>query len=340
MVLETNTCLLVNQLLAGNHGHSDSSKFNYFFAMNRLASPQFIIPKIRQTNYHCPNQTTDLSDLLGSLLGASLIGKCRVPLGQSQEILYTMSPFRSFTQVEAKISFYTKLGLELAPETFFCIQKCSIDEASSLPWGICPPLEDSGYVAEPHRKASISSSISSDNTTDSGYASGREAERPTSPESQSIGRLEIGYEELTANCFFTLGKINWQLVTGGPVHTSDYVVALSLYDSSIWAIYDAWDDSDFTGVTEEEQNEAEDDPQPSFRPYQSKLWGRLPGLGNSKQAMLRIAENVQTWCFESNNRIDWRSCKGEWSSDDVPLFLPARKDSGGKPKPLFEPVQG
>lgn len=144
MVLETNTCLLVNQLLAGNHGHSDSSKFNYFFAMNRLASPQFIIPKIRQTNYHCPNQTTDLSDLFGFLLGASLIGKCRVPLGQSQEILYTMSPFCSFTQVEAKISFYTKLGLELAPEAFFCIQKCSIDEASSLPWGSCPPLEDSG----------------------------------------------------------------------------------------------------------------------------------------------------------------------------------------------------
>ena len=90
-------------------------------------------------------------------------------------------------------------------------------------------------------------------------------------------------------------------------------------------MYDAWDNSEETVVTEEEPNEAEDDSQPSFRPYQSKLWGRLPGLGNSKQAMLRIAKNVQTWCFESNSRIDWRSCKGEWGSDDVPLFLPARK---------------
>lgn len=145
-----------------------------------------------------------------------------------------MSPFSSFTQGEAKISFYTKLGLGLAPEAFSCIQKCSIDKASSLPGG-CPPLEGSGYVAGPHRKASIRSSISSDNTMGSGYASGREAERPISPESQTIGKLEMDHEQLTAHCFFTLGKMNWQLVTGGPVHASDYVVALSLYDSSLWA---------------------------------------------------------------------------------------------------------
>ena len=106
-MLETNTCLLVNQLLAGNYGDSDSSKFNFVFAMDRLASPRFIIPRIRQINYHRPNQTTDLSDLFGFLLGDSLIGKCRVPPGQSQEILYTILPFCSFTQIEAKISFYT-----------------------------------------------------------------------------------------------------------------------------------------------------------------------------------------------------------------------------------------
>lgn len=221
---------------------------------------------------------------------------------------------------------------------FSCIQKCSIDKASSLPGG-CPPLGGSGYVAGPHRKASIRSSISSDNTMGSGYASGREAERHISPESQTIGKLEMDHEQLTAHCFFTLGKMNWQLVTGGPVHASDYVVALSLYDSSIWAIYDPWDNSEETGVAEEKPSEAEDDWQPSFRPYQSKVWGRLPGLGKSKQALLRIAENVHSWRFESNNCIEWRSFKEEWGSDDVPLFLPARKDSVGKPKPLFEPIQ-
>lgn len=106
-----------------------------------------------------------------------------------------MSPFSSFTHVDAKLSFYKKLGLDLAPKTFFCIQKWSIDAASSLLWGSCPPLEGSEYVAGSHRKASISSLISSDNTMDSGYSSGRKAKSPISPESQTIRKLEIDYED-------------------------------------------------------------------------------------------------------------------------------------------------
>ena len=110
-------------------------------------------------------------------------------------------------------------------------------------------------------------------------------------------------------------------------------------DSSIWAIYDALGDIKESWETDEESNEAQDELQPSFRPSRSKLWGRLPGLGNSRHAMARIAENVQTCCFDSNKEIEWRICKGNWIPIDVPLFLPARKDSDGNVKPLFEPVQ-
>lgn len=148
-----NECLLLNQLAAGNHDDSYSSEFSVLFKMDRLANPQFIIPSIRRTNYHCFEETTELSDLFGLLLGGSLIGQCRVPLGQFQDFLFMMSSFAALTQIQAKISNYTNLRLETAPESFFCTQKCPINEASRSPWGGCPPLEPSGYVAEPPRKA-------------------------------------------------------------------------------------------------------------------------------------------------------------------------------------------
>lgn len=303
--------------------------------MNRLASPAFIVPRIRRTNYHDAEETSYLSGLLRFVLGRSLIGQCRVPLGQSEDYLYTISPCASLIQVEAKIADYKKLGFGhvLASEHFFCIEKCPINEASRSPWGGCPPLEPSGHIAEPRKVSG-----KSDKSADSGYASGREADRSANPESRNIEKLAIDYEELTARCFYTLGILKWQHVTGGRVHSSDYIIAVSLYDSSIWAIYDAWDNHEETQATDEELDEAVYEPEPSFRPALSENWGRLPGLGSSRQVMIRIAENAQTYCFEKYERIEWRICKGDWSSADVPLFLPARQGSDGKVKPLFESI--
>ena len=162
---------------------------------------------------------------------------------------------------------------------------------------------------------------------------------PANPESQNVEELKIDYDVITGSCFFPLGKFNWQPVAGGCADTSDFVAAVSLYDCSIWAIYNSGEDIQECWETDEESNEAQDEPQPSFRPSKSKLWGRLPGLENSTHAVARIAENVQTCCFESNKEIEWWICKGNWSSVDVPLFLPARKDSDGNAKPLFDTVQ-
>lgn len=55
--------------------------------------------------------------------------------------------------------------------------------------------------------------------------------------------------------------------------------------------------------------------------------------------MARIAGDVHTCCFDSKKEIESRVCKGNWSPVDIPLFLPARKDSDGNVKPLFESVQ-
>ena len=84
------------------------------------------------------------------------------------------------------------------------------------------------------RRRSFSQSFGkvSDNSTDSGYASGGEAERANSPESQKVEELQIDYEELTGSRFYTLGNLEWQLGIGGCAKTSDYIVAVSLYNTT------------------------------------------------------------------------------------------------------------
>lgn len=197
--------------------------------MDQLRSPQFIVPRIRGTNFHRSEETAKLSDLFGYVLGTSSGGTSRVPLGKCQDIIYSISPCDSLPQISIKIYHYKNLGPEIASSSFFCIERCSVNEASRSPWGGCPPLEPSRYAGDRPRKVLGKS----DNSTDSGYASGGEAERPTSPESQKVEELEMDYDELTGSCFYTLGNLEWQLGTGGCAKTSDYIVAVSLYDSSI-----------------------------------------------------------------------------------------------------------
>ena len=77
-------------LATENHDEAYSPPFYFFSAMDRLATPQFIIPRVRKSNFRCSEETTNLSDLLGLVLGSSLIGQCRVPLGNFQDFIYTM----------------------------------------------------------------------------------------------------------------------------------------------------------------------------------------------------------------------------------------------------------
>lgn len=76
-----NECHSLKQLASENHDEAYSPPFSFFSAMDRLATPQFIIRRFRKSDFRCSEETTILSDLLGLVLGSSLIGQCRVPLG-------------------------------------------------------------------------------------------------------------------------------------------------------------------------------------------------------------------------------------------------------------------
>lgn len=107
---------------------------------------------------------------------------------------------------------------------------------------------------------------------------------------------------------------------------------MSLYDVSVWIIYDAWDYGDDTysidsdRVSEDEEEELHS----SFKPDMNPFWASLPGL-SGRTLMARIAENVYSWLSEDKLGNAELCLKQAWVADDVvPVFLRARVSRGGK----------
>ena len=107
----------------------------------------------------------------------------------------------------------------------------------------------------------------------------------------------------------------------------------SLYDLSIWLIYDAWDgmhDADADSEDEEyfdERTRARH--QGPFRPDWYPSWARWPDIPG-RHLLFKVADCVQDW-----PGLKQVGCKQRlrpvWSSDDfVPTFLCARSTSKGE----------
>lgn len=296
--------------------------------MPRLYRPQFVVPKIQQTSFRDPEAMAELSGLIRLILGGSLTGKCQIPLGRYNDFQYSLAPFASLLQVLDKARFYDK-QVDLAPNSIFCLQKRDFHEASSLEWGGCPALEPSGYVRI--RKASSHSHASND----SGYESGdAKIPEPTQAAVGSDQQCEI----VMSHPFFMLGRLKFQTVSNDYAQKSDYIVAVSLNDESLWAIYDAWDE---TWVDDDEEScdyEGEQTVEKTaYRPFRTKPWARFPGLDiNIVQQMVKIANNVRTHPFSSIECIRLGTTQVSWQPTEVPFILPCRKGPDGSFCSLFE----
>lgn len=187
----------------------------------------------------------------------------------SNTVLLSLPPSsKSLTRLE-----FLNKQVDLAPNSIFGLQKRNFHEASSLEWVGSPPLEPSGYVRT--RKASSHSQA----FNDSGYESGdAKVLEPIKIAGGSDKQCEI----VMLHPFFMLGRLKSQTVSNDYAQTSDYILAVSLYDESLWAIYDAWDE---TWVEDDEEScdyEGEQTVEKTaYRPFRTKPWGRFLGLGNN-----------------------------------------------------------
>lgn len=285
--------------------------------MSRLYRPESVVPKIQQV-FVTLRPWVELSGII-RLGGGSLTGECQLPLGRYNDFQYSLVPFASLFQVGDKARIYDK-QVDLAPDSFFCLQKRDFHEASLLPWGGSPTLDPTS-----HSHAS----------NDSGYESG---DAKILGRTQPAGGSDYGCETVMAHPFFMLGRLESRTSSDKYAKTSDYIVAVSLYDESLWAIYDAWDedwveDDEDSWDYDEEQNIEKTE----YRPLRTKLWGRFPGLdNNSVHQMVKIADNVRTHLFSPIKCIRWGTVQGLWQPTEVPVLLPCRKGPDGSPCSLFE----
>lgn len=301
--------------------------------MDRLYRPQFVVPKIQQTSFRDPEAMAELSGLIRLLLGGSLTGECQIPLGQYNNCKYSLVPFARLLQVIDKARVYNK-QVDLAPNSVFCLQKRDVHEASHLEWGGSPSLEPSGYVQTRTRKASSHSHGSSD----SGYESGDTKDTKVLEPTQIVGGSDNQFETVMSHPFFMMGRLIFQTASDEFAKTSDYIVAVSLYDESMWAIYDAWDEDWVEGDEDScDYDEAQNIEKTAYRPFRTKPWGRFPGLdNNSVQQMVKITDNVRTHSFSSIECIRLRTVQDLWQPTEVPFLLPCRKEPDGSFRSLFE----
>ena len=291
--------------------------------MGRLFRPQFVVPKIQHISFCDPEAMAELSGIIRLLIGGSLIGECQIPLGQYNNCKYILVPFARLFQVLDKAEFYCK-QVDLAPNSIFCLQKRDFHEVSHPEWGGSPSLEPSCYVQARTRKASSHSHGSND----SGYESGNtEGFKPT----QIVGRPDNQCETVISQPFFMMGRLMFQTASDDFAKPSDYIVAVSLYDESMWAIYDAWDEDPC------DYEEAQNIEKTAYRPFRTKPWGRFPGLDNdSVQQMVKLADNVRTHPFSSIDSIRLKTVQDLWQPTEVPFLLPCRKEPDGSFCSLFE----
>ena len=137
--------------------------------------------------------------------------------------------------------------------------------------------------------------------------------------------------ESTSECvisfpFFTLGRLysNPTSSESCPIMT-DFIVAVSLADFSLWATFDAWDedwveaeegdDVDWIGIERHET---------PLKPLWPNSWGRLPGL-DGRVRMAKLANSVYTHVFAPTEQINWTNTEERWGPNEIPVLFPGDK---------------
>ena len=126
--------------------------------------------------------------------------------------------------------------------------------------------------------------------------------------------------------FFTLGRLDLKLTSSQNRPTmTDFIVAVSLADFSLWAIFDAWDED---WIDEEEIDEVDwigmERHETPLKPLWSNDWGKLPGL-DGRVRMAKLANSVYTHVFAPTKQINWTNTEEEWGPNEVPVLFPAEK---------------
>lgn len=116
--------------------------------------------------------------------------------------------------------------MDLAPNSVFCLQKRDVYLASHLKWGGSLSLEPSGYVQTRTRKAFSHSHGSND----SGYESGDTTDTKILESTQIVGGFDNKFKTDMSYPFFIMGRLIFQIASDKFAKTSDYIVAVSLYD--------------------------------------------------------------------------------------------------------------
>lgn len=114
-----------------------------------------------------------------------------------------------------------------------------------------------------------------------------------------MGGSDNQFEIVRSHPFFMMGRLIFQTASDEFAKTSDYIVAVSLYNESMWAIYNVWD-KDWVEDDEDscDYDKAQNIEKTAYRPFRTKPWGRFPGLdNNSVQQMVKITDNVCTHPF-------------------------------------------
>lgn len=126
--------------------------------------------------------------------------------------------------------------------------------------------------------------------------------------------------------FFTFGRLCSKNTSSEsyPIIT-DFIVAVSLADCSLWAIYGAWDED---WIEPEEGDDVDGMGEERFetplKSLWSNTWGKLPGL-YGRFRMAKLAESVYTHVFAASERINWIFDGDQWGPNEIPVLFPAEK---------------
>ena len=199
--------------------------------------------------------------------------------------------------------------------------------------------DQAGFSLYDGRKASVENrnrtlSLRSVSSEDSGYAFGEklaaipedwrdkqaEFDLLNGPERDSTSAFVMSFP------FFTFGRLYSKPTSSESYPTiTDFIVAVSLADCSLWAIYDAWDED---WIEAEEGDEVDwigvERFETPLKPLRSNTWGKLPGL-DGRFRMAKLAESVYTHVFAASERINWTIDGEQWGPNEIPVLFPAEK---------------
>lgn len=187
--------------------------------------------------------------------------------------------------------------------------------------------EDSGYSSsDPNSNLAVISEAGIDEASDFGLFNERKSE--------STNDLVNSFP------FFTLGRLYSKPASSENLPTvTDFIVAISLADYSLWAIYDAWDED---WIEAEEGDEAdwigEERHETPLKPFWSSDWAKLPGLAG-RVRMARLANNVYSHVFASSEQINWMNTGNQWGPDEIPVLFPAERALTGPVTSLTDTSQ-